>query len=71
MSLCLLHENMNVSRLMVHAQQVEETRSKRNTKDAKRTRCFDGGSLKSRFDIQDNPRFKNMSSNQVPTKYRS
>ena len=32
----MLHENMNISRLMFHAQQVEETKSKRKSRDAKR-----------------------------------
>ena len=37
---------MNIYRLKVHAQQVEETRVKQNSRDAKRARSFDGGSLK-------------------------
>ena len=42
--LAMLHDNMNISHLMVHDQQVEETRSKRKSRDAKRSRSFDGGS---------------------------
>ena len=45
----MLHDNMNISRLMVHAKRVEEARSKRKSRDAKRARSFDRGSLKNRF----------------------
>ena len=34
----MLHDNMNISRLMVHAQQVEEIREKRKSRDVKRQR---------------------------------
>ncbi|TMX02592.1 hypothetical protein EJD97_020914 [Solanum chilense] len=64
----MLHGNINISHLMVHAQQLEETRAKRRSKDTKRERSFDGGSSKGRLDIQDKPRFKKRSSNQVPSK---
>ena len=40
----MLHDNMNISILMVHPQKVEETRVKRKSRDAKRSRSFDGGS---------------------------
>ena len=39
----MLHDNMNISRLMVHAQQVEESRAKGKSKDTKKERPFDGG----------------------------
>ena len=48
---------MNIYRLKVHAQQVEETRVKQNSRDAKRARSFDGGSSKDRLDIQYKPIF--------------
>ena len=32
----MLHENMDISHLIVHAQQVEESSLKRNNRDAKR-----------------------------------
>ena len=48
---------MNISCLMVHAQQVEETRVKRKSKATNRAMLFDGGSSKGRLDIQDKPRF--------------
>ena len=40
----MLHENMNISCLMVHAQEMEEARFKRKIWHAKRARSFDGGS---------------------------
>ena len=42
----ILHEHMNISRVMVHSQQVEDARSKRQSRDAKRAWSFDCGSLK-------------------------
>ena len=39
----MLHDNMNISRLMVHALQVEESRAKGKSKDTKKERSFDGG----------------------------
>ena len=54
----MLHENITISRHMVHAQQVKETRAKRKSRDAKRARSFDGGSSKERLEIRDKPRFK-------------
>ena len=65
----MLHDNMNIFRLMVHATRVEEARSKRKSRDAKRERSYDGGSSKNRFKIQDKPRFKKRVSNQVPSKF--
>ena len=65
----MLHNNMKISRLMVHAHQVEETGAKRKNRDTNRARSFDGGSSKGRLDIQDKPRFKKRSSNQVPSKF--
>ena len=54
----ILHDNMTISRLMVHAQQMEDTRAKRKCSDTKTARSFDSGSSKSRLEIQDKPRFK-------------
>ncbi|XP_069154568.1 uncharacterized protein [Solanum lycopersicum] len=64
----MLHENMNIYRLMVYAQQVQESRAKRKSRDAKREKSFDRGSSKGRLDIPDKPRFKKRFSNQVPSK---
>ena len=37
----MFHENMNICRLMVHAQQVKETRVKRNNREVKRVNSCD------------------------------
>ncbi|XP_069143408.1 uncharacterized protein [Solanum lycopersicum] len=60
---------MNIYRLMVHAEHVEEARARRKTNDAKRSRSFDGGSSENRLEIQDKPRFKKRVSSQVPYKF--
>ena len=54
----ILHDNMNISRLMVHARRVEEARAKRMSRDTKRAKSFDGSSSKNTPDIQDKPIFK-------------
>ena len=64
-----LHDNMIIYCLMVHAQQVEETRFKRKSRDANRERSYDGGSSKGTIDIQDNPRFTKRFYNLVPSKF--
>ena len=48
------HDNMDIYCLMVHAQQVEESRLKRKNRDAKRARPYDGGISKVNFEIHDN-----------------
>ena len=65
----IIHDNMNVSRLMVHAQQVEYRRLRRKNKESKKAMSYEGGSLKGKLDIQDKPRIDKMFSNQVPTKF--
>ncbi|XP_015068762.1 uncharacterized protein LOC107013345 [Solanum pennellii] len=64
-----LHDNMNIYRVMVHSQQVEESRIRRNDRDSKRERSFVGGSSKWRLKVQDKHRFKKSFSNQNPSKY--
>nr|XP_010321247.1 uncharacterized protein LOC104647516 [Solanum lycopersicum] len=39
--LAILHDNMKISRLMVHAKHVEEARAKKKGRDAKRARSFE------------------------------
>ena len=65
----MLHDNMNISRLMVYARKVEEARDKRKNRDAKRERSFDGGSSNNSLEIQDKTRFKKRDANQVPSKF--
>ena len=65
----MVHDNMNIARLMVHAQHVEESSDKRKSRDAKRARSFDGGSSWNRLHIQDKPRIKKRVSNQVPSMF--
>ena len=42
----MLHDNMNIYCLMVHAQQVEDARSKRKSRNVKRERSLDGSFFK-------------------------
>ena len=65
----VLHDNMNIYHLIVDAQQVEEPRAKRKSRDVKRARSFDCGSSRGRLEIQDKPSFKKRVSNQVPSKF--
>ena len=65
----MLHDIINIYLLMVHAQQVKETRAKRKSKNVKRAKSFDGGSSNGRIDIQHKPSFKKGFSNQVPSKF--
>ena len=58
-NLAMLHENMSISRLMVHVKHVEEARSKRKSRDDQRARSFDRGYSTNRLEIQDKPTFKN------------
>ena len=65
----MLHDNMNIFRLMAHVRRVEEGRAKRKCRDAKRARFLDGASSKNRLEIQDKPRFKKRVSSQVPSTF--
>ena len=65
----MLHENMNISRLIVNSRKVEQARDKPKSREAKSARSFNEGSSKNRFDIQYKPKFKQRVSNQVPSKF--
>ena len=65
----MLHDNMNISHIMVHAKHVEESRAKRKSRYTKRARSFNGGSSKNRLEIQDKPRFKKRVSSLVSSKF--
>ena len=64
----MLHDNMNISCLMVHARMVEEERTKQRRRDS-RARSYHGCSSKNLLEIQDKPRFKKRVSNQVPSMF--
>uniref|UniRef100_M1DRH0 Gag-pol polyprotein n=1 Tax=Solanum tuberosum TaxID=4113 RepID=M1DRH0_SOLTU len=60
----MLIPTMNISRLMVHAKQIEEQKLKQVGREIKRGRVDDGNSSKGRFEVQGKPRFKKRFSNQ-------
>ncbi|KAK4712764.1 hypothetical protein R3W88_018671 [Solanum pinnatisectum] len=60
----MLIPSMNISRLMVHAEQIEEQKLNQVGRELKRSRTDDGSSSKNRFEIQGKPRFKKKFSNQ-------
>ena len=63
----MLHENINISRLIVHAHQVEETQVKWKNTEFIRGKCYEGGTSKGRLDIQDKPMIKNRVCNKCPS----
>ena len=65
----MIHNNINISNLIVHARRVKESRTKRKDRHSKRERVLEGGATKNRIEIQDKPKFKKRFSNQVQTKY--
>ena len=55
----MLHDNMDLSRLMVHVQQVEESRKRKQTMVGNKSTQADANfSRKSSTEIMDKPRFK-------------
>lgn len=54
----MLNDNMNISRLMLHAHQVEETMLRGTCIEEKETKSYNGGSSKGRIHIQEKPRLK-------------
>ena len=54
----MLHVNMDISRLMVHAHHVEDSLIRKNNREAKKARSFESNSPKSRFDVQDMPKLR-------------
>lgn len=53
----MLHDNMDLSRLMVHAQQVNQSRLRTINREAKKERSSECDCRKSRIDIQDKTKF--------------
>ena len=59
----MLHDSMDLSRLMVHVQQVEDSRKKRIAREVRRHNHSDQtgsskGGGRSLFEVHDQPRFK-------------
>ncbi|XP_049378201.1 uncharacterized protein LOC125842980 [Solanum stenotomum] len=48
----MLHDNMDISRLLVYAQQVEETRLRKKNREVKRASTGDVNSSKGKFEVQ-------------------
>ena len=65
----MLHDNVDLSRLIVHAQQVEDSRLRKSNREANKAKSFEVSSSKSRLDVQDKPKFKKRFLNQVPSNF--
>ena len=65
----MLHENMNIYCLMVHAKYVEDESSRKKSRDTKMARYIEGASSKNRLEIQDKPRFKKRVLNNVSSNF--
>ena len=61
----MLISNMDISRLIVHAKQIEKQNIKQVCRELKKVRTDDGNSSKTKFEVQDNLRFKKRFSNKV------
>lgn len=65
--LAMLIPRMVISTLMVHSEQIEEQKLRQVDRDSKRSRPDEGSYFKASFEVQDKPRFKNISSNPSPS----
>ena len=59
----MLHDNMDLSRLMVHVKQLEDSRMKRGVHDARRPKPHDhsvprNGGNRNNFGVREQPKFK-------------
>ena len=54
----MLIHNIDISRLMIHAKQIEEQKLKHVCRELKKVRTKERNSSNNRYDIQDKPRFK-------------
>ena len=64
----MLNPSMDISRLMVHVEQIEDRKLEQVGKELKKVRTKYGNSSKIRFEVQDKPRFKKRFFNQGPSK---
>ena len=55
----MLYDNMDISRLMVHAQQVEVTRLERRNREIMRAKSYEGGTSKGSLENEDETMFNN------------
>ncbi|XP_015081392.1 uncharacterized protein LOC107025022 [Solanum pennellii] len=65
--LAMLIPIMDISHLMVHAEQIEEQKLKQVGRELKRSKPNEGNFSKARFEIQDKPRFKKRFFNSSPS----
>ena len=63
----ILIPTMDISRLMVHVEQIEEQKLKQVGRELKNVRTEDGNSSKTKFVVQNKPMFKRRFSNQRPS----
>ena len=63
----MLIPSIGISRLMVHAKQIEEQKLKQVGRELKKVRTEDGNSSKAKFEVQKKPMFKRRFSNQCPS----
>lgn len=61
----MLHENMYISHLIVHASHVKKSRLRRKNRDATREGSYEGCFSKGKLKIQNKPKFKKMFPNKV------
>ena len=62
----MLISNMDISRLIVHAKQIEKQNIKQVCRELKKVRTDDGNSSKTKFEVQYKPRFKSRFSKKGP-----
>ena len=64
----MLIPTMDISHIMVHAEQIKEQNLKQVGRDLKKTKVEDGNPSKTWFKVHDKARFKKKFSNQGPLK---
>ena len=60
------HDNMDLSRLMVHTKQVKDSSLNKKNREAIKARSFENSSSENRLDVLDKPKFKKIFSNKFP-----